>query len=199
MLVAAIMDVVTTSCENPSKKVFRPRLPECADLRDIAAALQVIEEGGLELDEPHDGDDDDDDRKGMRGIGIKVLGGTGVIGLLRFHDFSRLEFPYLRHWNNYILPHFHFSQCSFSRNHLPDHVAIEKLSAKSGSSYVSVPSVSSNTVALNEKLDYPGLWDDLQSRHVAVPLAAWALASWASASGSNRSKIAELDRDGHAV
>ncbi|XP_059077492.1 uncharacterized protein LOC131034550 isoform X2 [Cryptomeria japonica] len=200
MLVAAIMDIVTTSCDNPSKKVFRPRLPECADLRDIAAALQVIEEGGLELDEPHDGDDDDnDDRKGMRGIGIKVLGGTAVIGLLRFHDFSRLEFPFLRHWNNYILPHSYFTHCSFSSNHLSDHDIIKNLSAKGGSSYVSIPSGSTNTVASNEKFDYPGLWDDLQSRHVAVPLAAWALASWASVSGSNRSKIAELDRDGHAV
>lgn len=54
-------------------------------------------------------------------------------------------------------------------------------------------------VASNENFEYPGLWDDLQSRHVAVPLAAWALANWASASSSNRSKIAELDRDGHAV
>ncbi|KAH9305135.1 hypothetical protein KI387_009539, partial [Taxus chinensis] len=199
MLVAAIMDIVTTSCDNLNMEVFRPRLPECADLRDIAAALQVIEEGGLELDEPHDVDDDGDDRKGMRGIGIKVLGGTAVIGLLRLDDFSRLEFPFLGNWNHFLLPHLYFYQRSLSSNHLQDHDIVKNVSEKGSKSLVSIPSASTKTVGSTEKFDYPGLWDDLQSRHVAVPLAAWALASWASASGSNRSKISELDRDGHAV
>uniref|UniRef100_A0A0D9VQF1 GPI inositol-deacylase n=1 Tax=Leersia perrieri TaxID=77586 RepID=A0A0D9VQF1_9ORYZ len=45
----------------------------------------------------------------------------------------------------------------------------------------------------------PGLWDDVQREHVAVPFATWALANWAIASDLNRSRIQELDSDGHAV
>ncbi|KAF6169327.1 hypothetical protein GIB67_014531 [Kingdonia uniflora] len=45
----------------------------------------------------------------------------------------------------------------------------------------------------------PGLWDDLQCEHVAVPFAAWALANWALASEGNRLHIQELDQDGHAI
>lgn len=199
MLVAAIMDIITSSCDNPNMKVFRPRLPPCADLRDIAAALQVIEEGGLELDESHDSDDDDDDRKGMRGIGIKILGGTAVIGLLRLKDIFRPDFLIPEHSNILMLPHSYFAQNYFSNNNLQYYSIIKTLSGKGGNAYVSDTMSAKKQVASNESFDYPGLWDDLQSRHVAVPLAAWALASWASASSSNRSKIAELDRDGHAV
>ncbi|ONL94351.1 alpha/beta-Hydrolases superfamily protein [Zea mays] len=45
----------------------------------------------------------------------------------------------------------------------------------------------------------PGLWDDLQREHVAVPFATWALANWAIASDLNRTLVQELDSDGHAV
>ncbi|KAL9330569.1 hypothetical protein ACSQ67_000179 [Phaseolus vulgaris] len=45
MLVAAIMDIVTSSCDNTQEVSFNPSLPGNAETRDIAAALQVIEEG----------------------------------------------------------------------------------------------------------------------------------------------------------
>lgn len=199
MLVAAIMDIIMSSCDNPNMKVFRPRLPPCADLRDIAEALQVIEEGGLELDESHDSDDDDDSGKGMRGIGIRVLGDTAVIGLLGLKDIFGPDFLIPEHSNILMLPHLHAAQSYFSNNNLQYYSAIRNLSVKGGNAYVSDTMNAKRQVASNENFEYPGLWDDLQSRHVAVPLAAWALASWASASSSNRSKIAELDRDGHAV
>lgn len=199
MLVAAIMDIITSSCDNPNMKVFRPRLPPCVDSRDISEALQVIEEGGLELDESHDSDDDDDDRKGMRGIGIRVLGGTAVIGLLGLKDIFRPDILIPEHSSILMLPQLYFAQSCFSNNNLQYCSVIKKLSGKGGNAYVSDTMSAKKRVASTENFEYPGLWDDLQSRHVAVPLAAWALASWASASSSNRSKIAELDRDGLAV
>ncbi|XP_020231812.2 uncharacterized protein LOC109812293 isoform X2 [Cajanus cajan] len=82
MLVASIMDIVTSSCDNAEEVSFKPSLPGNAETRDIAAALQVIEEGGLHLDEPPDGGDDDGGTRG-RGIGIKILEGTPVLGLSR--------------------------------------------------------------------------------------------------------------------
>lgn len=85
MLVAAIMDIVTSSCDNAEKVYFKPSLPGNAETRDIAAALQVIEEGGLHLDEPP-GDGDDDGGTGGKGIAIKILEGTPVLGLSRSSD-----------------------------------------------------------------------------------------------------------------
>ncbi|KAK7383111.1 hypothetical protein VNO78_28780 [Psophocarpus tetragonolobus] len=82
MLVAAIMDIVTSSCDNAEEVSFKPSLPRNAETRDIAAALQVIEEGGLHLDEPPEGEDDDGGT-GRNGIGIKILEGTPVLGLSR--------------------------------------------------------------------------------------------------------------------
>ncbi|KAG4379416.1 hypothetical protein GLYMA_17G244300v4 [Glycine max] len=82
MLVAAIMDIVTSSCENAEEVSFKPSLPENAETRDIAAALEVIEEGGLHLDEPPEGEDDGGG-SGRKGIGIKILDGKPVLGLSR--------------------------------------------------------------------------------------------------------------------
>ncbi|KAL2318612.1 hypothetical protein Fmac_032488 [Flemingia macrophylla] len=82
MLVASIMDIVTSSCDKAEEVSFKPSLPGNAETRDIAAALQVIEEGGLHLDEPPDGGDDDGGTGG-RGIGIKILEGAPVLGLSR--------------------------------------------------------------------------------------------------------------------
>ncbi|RDX76856.1 putative inactive heme oxygenase 2, chloroplastic, partial [Mucuna pruriens] len=82
MLVAAIMDIVTSSCDNAEEVFFKPSLPGNAETRDIAAALQVIEEGGLHLDEPPEGEDDGGGT-GRKGIGIKILEGTPVLGLSR--------------------------------------------------------------------------------------------------------------------
>ncbi|XP_059633209.1 uncharacterized protein LOC132275987 isoform X2 [Cornus florida] len=88
MLVAAIMDIVTESLDKVS---FKPLLPEHAEMRDIAAAIQVIEEGGMHLDESHGAEDDENGGKGMRGIGIKILGGTTVVGLSRTNGMMELE------------------------------------------------------------------------------------------------------------
>jgi len=169
MLVAAIMDVVTSNCESKDNVIFQPSLPANAEMRDIASAIQVIE-GGLNLDDPH-AEEDDDGGKGLKGIGIKVLGGTTVLGLSRTtatvdcvdydaEETSKYAPKNLLHPRKYD-------------NFLPD------------------ANLSSSVV--------PGLWDDLHSQHVAVPFAAWALANWAMASEVNRLHIQELDQDGYAV
>lgn len=168
MLVAAIMDVVTSNCDSVEKLSLKSLLPENADIRDIAAAIQVIEEGGMHCDERHvDEEDDDDDGKGMKGIGIKVLGGTTtVLGLSGTGGYADVD-----HSDSYN-----------SRNlkDVPPTLVFNKINE------------SSSAVV-------PGLWDDLDSEHVAVPFAAWALANWAMASEANRTHIQELDRDGNAV
>ena len=90
MLVTAIMDIVTSSCDSIDRTSFQPTLPGNANTGDIAAALQVIEEGGMHLDEPRENDDEDGD-KGLRGIGIKILGGTTVLGFSRIDGIVTLE------------------------------------------------------------------------------------------------------------
>ncbi|XP_023737898.1 uncharacterized protein LOC111885890 [Lactuca sativa] len=132
MLVTAIMDIVTSSCDNVEKVHLKPMLSAKATMRDIATALQVVEEGGIYLDESPG-------LKGITGYG-KSTPKTRKIFFNKVSD----NYP------------------------------------------------SRQTVI-------PGLWDDLQSQHVAVPFAAWALANWAMASPVNRSHIQELDHDGHAI
>lgn len=172
MLVAAIMDIVTSNCDSAEKVTFMPSLPGNAAMREIAAAIQVIEEGGMHLDEPHASEEDDDGGKGIKGIGIKVLGGTSVLGLSRT--------------NGMDLDHTDATQVD-SVKYTPTAPLLNKINDSSPAH----ARLSSTVV--------PGLWDDLYSQHVAVPFAAWALANWAMASEANRSHIQELDRDGHAV
>ncbi|CAN1273929.1 Protein SERAC1 [Linum perenne] len=93
MLVAAIMDIVTSNCDSLEEMSFRPALSGNAALRDIAAAIEVIEEGGLHLDRPGDDEDDNDDGRGIKGIGIKILEGTAVLGLTRTNGLAELEHP----------------------------------------------------------------------------------------------------------
>ncbi|XP_052627049.1 uncharacterized protein LOC128133590 [Lactuca sativa] len=81
MLVAAIMDIVTSNCDNVDKIKLKPMLSGTATMRDIAAALEVIEEGGMHMDEPPGSSQDDDDGTGLKGIGMEVLGGTSIVGL----------------------------------------------------------------------------------------------------------------------
>ncbi|XP_076882551.1 uncharacterized protein LOC143531035 isoform X2 [Bidens hawaiensis] len=82
MLIAAIMDIVTSNCDDVDMIRLKPALSGAAAMRDIADALQVIEEGGMQLDDPPGGEQEDDDGgPGLKGIGIKVLGGTSVVGL----------------------------------------------------------------------------------------------------------------------
>ncbi|KAM6546996.1 hypothetical protein CsatB_027732 [Cannabis sativa] len=172
MLVAAIMDIVTSNCDSSENIVFKPSLPGNAATRDIAAAIQVIEEGGMFLDESVEHEDDGDGGGGMKGIGIKVLGGTTVLGLSRTNELLEL------------------------RNTIPRQMELESTRKN-----VVLQHKHENSLAqtnLNSAV-VPGLWDDLHSEHVAVPFAAWALANWAMASAGNRSLIEELDQDGNAV
>ncbi|XP_043710813.1 uncharacterized protein LOC122659754 isoform X2 [Telopea speciosissima] len=167
MLVAAIMDIVTSNCDNLDGTMFQPSLPGNADMRDIAAAIQVIEEGGMHFDASHGNDNDKDGGKGIRGVGIKVLGGTTVLGLSRTNG-SHLN--YLESVGCIPRP------LMLLENR--DNCLVQGNLAPSPT---------------------PGLWDDLQGQHVAVPFATWALANWALASDVNRSHIQELDQDGYAV
>lgn len=173
MLVAAIMDIVTSNSDSADKVVFKPSLPGNAEMRDIAAAIEVVEEGGLHLEEAHASDEDDDGGTGIKGIGIKVLGGTTVLGLVRSNGLVELA-------------HSDTTQLDSVKN-TPKTVLFNKINDSS------LAQASLSLAAV------PGLWDDLHSRHIAVPFAAWALANWAMASEVNRSHIQELDRDGHAV
>ncbi|KAJ4966057.1 hypothetical protein NE237_017906 [Protea cynaroides] len=167
MLVAAIMDIVTSNCDSLDKTTSQPSLTGNADMRDIAAIIQVIEEGGMHFDAPHGNDDDEDGGKGIHGIGIKVLGGTTVLGLSRTNGSDE--------------------------NYLESNGGIPKplMLLENGDSSLVQANLASGS--------NPGLWDDLQGQHVAVPFAAWALANWALASNVNRSHIQELDQDGQAV
>ncbi|KAH9612889.1 hypothetical protein KSS87_017558 [Heliosperma pusillum] len=169
MLVAAIMDVVTSNCDSKDNVLFQPCLSANAEMRDIASAIQVIE-GGLNLDDSHSDEDDDGDR-GLKGIGIKILGGTTVLGLSRTS--AALDYP--------------DSDDGESSKYTSKNLLYQKRYDGSHED----ANVSSAVV--------PGLWDDLHSQHVAVPFAAWALANWAMASEVNRNHIQELDQDGHAV
>ncbi|KAF0911254.1 hypothetical protein E2562_008014 [Oryza meyeriana var. granulata] len=169
MLVAALMDIITSNCDNADYSSFQPLLPSDADTRDIAAAIEVIEQGGMHFDF-HDDNNSDDGDSGLKGIGIKVLGGTAVLGFSR--EINSLEADnsddgIVGASNSTIL----------MQETVIDSPLVEKLSSAA----------------------VPGLWDDLQREHVAVPFATWALANWAIASDLNRSRIQELDSDGHAV
>ncbi|CAI0558415.1 unnamed protein product [Linum tenue] len=93
MLVAAIMDIVTSNCDDVEEISFRPALSANAALRDIAAAIEVIEEGGLHLDKHGDNEDEKDGGSGIKGIGIRILDGTTVLGLTRTNGLAELEHP----------------------------------------------------------------------------------------------------------
>ncbi|CAN6302023.1 unnamed protein product [Urochloa humidicola] len=167
MLVAALMDIITSNCDNADYSSFQPLLPADADTRDIAAVIEVIEQGGMHFDDHEDNSSNDGDR-GLKGIGIKVLGGTTILG------FNSLELE----------------------NSDDDMLEVSRNSRRL------VVQQTANESSLVEKLSssaVPGLWDDLQREHVAVPFATWALANWAIASDQNRTRIQELDSDGHAV
>ncbi|KAK6938715.1 hypothetical protein RJ641_032223 [Dillenia turbinata] len=176
MLVAAIMDIVTSSCDSLERASFHPSLPANAEMRDIAAAIEVIEEGGMHLDESDANEDDNDDGfggMGIKGIGIKVLGGTPVLGISGASGSVEVEED--------------DSPQLVSDAPTPSTLVFQKLN---------------RNLQLQQNMSsivVPGLWDDLLCQHVAVPFAAWALASWAKASSLNRSHIQELDQDGLAV
>ncbi|KAI9200358.1 hypothetical protein LWI28_006554 [Acer negundo] len=149
-----------------------PSLPGNAETRDIAAAIEVIVEGGMHFDEPQKNDDDEDGGRGMRGIGIKILEGTTVLGL---------------------------SRTTGIMNTNSDDIEVESVRQTPKTLPLLSKHNSSLAQANLSSAVVPGLWDDLHCQHVAVPFAAWALANWAMASGANRSHIQELDQDGNAV
>ncbi|XP_024534607.1 uncharacterized protein LOC9643048 [Selaginella moellendorffii] len=164
-LVAAIMEIVTESCEPVENHEFRPSLPGSADPADIAAALAAVEEGGLKLDD----DSRDDDRGSIHGIGMKLSGTTGIVAVQRLeHDFHQ------RWWTKMK----------------------DSLSFFSDKNSLALSLVDKDP---DKDLVGYGLWDDLQGRLVAVPLAAWALATWAESSAANRNHISRLDKDGQAL
>lgn len=171
MLVAAIMDIVTSNCDSVEMASFKPSLPGNAEMRDIAAAIQVIEEGGMHLDE--EDDDDDGGGRGLKGIGIKILEGTTVLGLSRTSELMKFD----------------------SSDDTP--VGSDRVTPKT----IALLNKHDSLVGQANLSDavVPGLWDDLHCQHVAVPFAAWAVANWAMASDMNRSHIEELDQDGEAV
>lgn len=146
MLVAAIMDVVTSNCDGLEKVCFKPVLPGNAETRDIADVIEVIEEGGMHFDEPQRDEDDDDGGRGMRGIGIKILEGTTVLGLSRTSRLMKLGDT--------------------------DDVGVESDRPTPKTLALLNKHDSSSSQALSSAI-VPGLWDDLHCQHVAVPFAAW--------------------------
>ncbi|KAF8776108.1 hypothetical protein HU200_003792 [Digitaria exilis] len=171
MLVAALMDIITSNCDNADYSSFQPLLPADADTRDIAAVIEVIEQGGMHFDD-HDDNSSSDGDGGLKGIGIKVLGGTTILGFSRGNNSLELD-----NSDDDMMEVSHNSRRLVAQQSLIDYPLVEKLSSSA----------------------VPGLWDDLQREHVAVPFATWALANWAIASDLNRTRIQELDSDGHAV
>ncbi|CAL4929452.1 unnamed protein product [Urochloa decumbens] len=171
MLVAALMDIITSNCDNADYSSFQPLLPADADTRDIAAVIEVIEQGGMHFDDHEDNSSNDGDT-GLKGIGIKVLGGTTILGFSRGNNSLDLD-----NSDDDMLEISHNSRRLVVQRTANESPLVEKLSSSA----------------------VPGLWDDLQREHVAVPFATWALANWAIASDLNRTRIQELDSDGHAV
>lgn len=169
----AIMDIVTSNCDSADKISFQPSLSANANMRDIAAAIQVIEEGNMHLEDLDGNEEGDDGGTGIKGIGMKVLGGTTILGLSRSSEVMELT------RSHYDYPG--------SAGEEPGNLVYNK--KQTGS--VVRTNFSSSVV--------PGLWDDLHCQHVAVPFAAWALANWAVSSDVNRNHIQDLDQDGQAV
>ncbi|KAK4797151.1 hypothetical protein SAY86_029477 [Trapa natans] len=173
MLVAAIMEIVTSSCDDMDNALLKAALPKNAETRDIAAAIEVIEEGGLHMDSSSENKDDDNGDKGIKGIGIKILDGATVLGLARSSNLSNLDYS------------------DAGNNEIARHVPQSLLLQNNYDTSLTHASLASSVI--------PGLWDDLHCEHVAVPFAAWALANWAMASHENRCCIQDLDQDGNAI
>ena len=123
MLVAAIMDIVTSR-------------PGHAETGDIAAAIQVLEEGGIHLDESNANQDDEDGGNGIKEIGMKIFGGTTVLGLPRTSELMELGIGE----TNHVQSARHKPKALFRQN-------------KHDGSLMQANNLSSAVV--------PGLWDDL--------------------------------------
>ncbi|MCI55745.1 alpha/beta-hydrolase family-like protein, partial [Trifolium medium] len=91
---------------------------------------------------------------GGKGIGIKILEGTTVLGLSRTHDAMELD------------------NADFGHE--------EPLNDNTPSTLVYHKFDDSRVENNMSSVVVPGLWDDLTYEHVAVPFATWALANWAT-------------------
>ncbi|XP_073396493.1 uncharacterized protein [Physcomitrium patens] len=199
LLVAAIMDLVTTSCEiGDTATGFRPMLPGKADPADVAAVLQVVERGWLVDDGEEHGDEGDSDRGGIEGIGIRVLGGTEIVGVQRTAASIRQQTLYS--YLNKIMTSFTASVFPMDESLIShfgwSHGQNGDLHRVEYNGNVSGFGRKAHSDSLSSSY---GLWDDLPGRFVAVPLAAWALATWAQASNENRSTIKSIDKEGDAL
>lgn len=156
----------------------------------MAAVLQVVEGGWLVDDDEEPGDSDGNDRGGLRGIGLPVLGGTEIVSVQNTSANLSQQEPYF----DKIMSTF-----TTQRQHLNtgwadgENREFHPIESKSNA-----PGIRGKKQSDSMNSSY-GLWDDLPGRFVAVPLAAWALATWAQASNENRSIIKCIDKDGDAL
>lgn len=157
-------------------------------------------EGGWIVDDGGESEEKDDrDRGGIHGIGMRVLGGTEIVGVQRTTP---------NHQSS-VFATFGQNLASFTTNLWPQPQSVPSLSyiggnhVESGGNQIvesrGKVSISSRKGSSDSGSTSYGLWDDLPGRFVAVPLAAWALATWARASNANRSIISELDKEGDAL
>ncbi|KAG8097128.1 hypothetical protein GUJ93_ZPchr0013g37236 [Zizania palustris] len=135
------MDMITSNCDNAEYSSFQPLLPSDADTRDVVAAIEVIEQGGMHFDDHDDNNSDG----GLKGIGIKILGGTTVLGSSR--EINSLEL--------------HNSDDDSQGVTLNSRILMQETAVDSPL----VEKLSSAAVT--------GLWDDSQREHVAVPFVCY--------------------------
>lgn len=165
-----------------------------ADPADVAAVLQVVEGGWVVDDDEGSGDKDGNDRSGMQGLGIRVLGGIEIVSVQRMAAKLRQRIPYT---------YFEKIVDSFwpQKQHLTAHLGWphgENRGFQAVESTGNASSIRRKPSSDSLSSSY-GLWDDLPGRFVAVPLAAWALATWAQSSSENRSIIKGIDKEGDAL
>ncbi|CAM6099282.1 unnamed protein product [Calypogeia fissa] len=200
MLVTAIVDLITSSCDAEDGSGVKPMLPGNADPADIEAALQVVKDGGWLLDEQGRNDGESagkaaNDKGGAHGIGIRVKGGTSIIGIQRILSRGLLGNLYgdiSLDGLTQPLSGMRTNESCVTREQTHASLLHNNISPRQDW-------VAQRTVFSEYSLKNFGLWDDLQGQHITVPLAAWALAMWARASNANRAKIAELDHNGEAL
>ena len=188
MLVAAIMDIITSSCETVNMDGIQPKLSRNADVKDVSAALKVLQEGGLHLDE---GQDDSrfkgHDNSTMNGVGGTIVEEKTLVddqndqtNQTDKNDQKSYIWTLYAYWGNKWWNSNKDSEGSGPKDKL---LGLNATDPKD----------------LKGRMKIHGLWDDLQGKYVAVPLAAWAIATWAHTSSANCEKIVELDKNGDGI
>ena len=169
-----------------------------ADPADVAAVLQVVEGGWVVDDDEGSGDKDGNDRGGMQGLGIRVLGGIEIVGVQRLASNLRQQIPFT--YFDKIMESFMASLWP-QKQHLTTHLGWAHGENRGFQPVESTgnPSGIRRKPSSDSLSSSYGLWDDLPGRFVAVPLAAWALATWAQSSSENRSTIKGIDKEGDAL